>query len=178
MLTMGEYPGMSLADARAARDKAKAQLKDGANPVHVSRAQRLAIAEQSENTFGVIADELLAKRAREGLGVGSVKRERRLIDQDLAGIKKTPIAEVSAPVLLAALRKLEARGTIETAHRARSFAGLVFKYANATGRTKSNPAADLVGACSSHRRSISPASRNQRVSATCYEQFMPIRPRP
>ncbi len=146
MLTLGEYPAMGLADARAARDKAKAQLKGGANPVLVSRAQRLATAEQSENTFGVIADELLAKRAREGLGVGSVKRERRLIDQDLAGIKNIPVDDVSAPALLAALRKLEAKGTVETAHRARSFAGLVFKYAIATGRTKRNPAADLVGA--------------------------------
>lgn len=146
MLTLGEYPGMGLAEARAARDKAKTHLKGGANPVHVSRATRLAITEQSENTFGVIADELLAKRAREGLGAGSVKRERRLIDKDLAGIKNIPVSEVSAPALLAALRKLEAKGTVETAHRARSFAGLVFKYAIATGRTKANPAADLTGA--------------------------------
>lgn len=146
MLALGEYPGMGLAEARAARDKAKTQLKGGANPLHVSRATRLAIAAQTENTFGVIADELLAKRAREGLGAGSVKRERRLIDKDLAGIKNIPVTEVSAPALLSALRKLEAKGTVETAHRARSFAGLVFKYAIATARTKHNPAADLTGA--------------------------------
>lgn len=146
MLTLGEYPVMGLADARSARDKAKSLLKAGANPVHVARAERAAIAERTENTFGAIAEELLAKRTREGLGAGSVKRERRLIDKDLAGIKNTPVADVSAPALLAALRKLEAKGTVETAHRARSFAGLVFKYAIATGRTKTNPAADLTGA--------------------------------
>lgn len=146
MLTLGEYPLMGLADARAARDKARSLLKAGTNPVHVAKAQRVAIAERTENTFGVIANELLAKRAREGLGAGSVKRERRLIDKDLASIRVLPIADVSAPALLAALRKLEANGTIETAHRARSFAGLVFKYAIATGRTDHNPAADLTGA--------------------------------
>lgn len=146
MATLGEYPAMALAEARVARDKARAQLKAGANPVHVAQAKRAAIAERTENTFGAIADELLYKRAREGLGVGSVKRERRLIDKDLASVKNFPIADVSAPSLLAALRKIEARGTIETAHRARSFAGLVFKYAIATGRTKTNPAADLIGA--------------------------------
>jgi len=146
MLTLGQYPGMGIADARAARDKAKSQLRGGANPVQIARAQRLAVVERTENTFGAVADELLAKRSKEGLGSGSVKRERRLIDKDLAGIKNLPITEVTAPLLLAALRKLEAKGTIETAHRARSFAGLVFKYAIATGRTKQNPAADLVGA--------------------------------
>ena len=146
MLTLGEYPLMGLADARAARDKARSLLKAGTNRVHVAKAQRFAIAERTENTFGVIANELLAKRAREGLGAGSVKRERRLIDKDLASIRVLPIADVSAPALLAALRKLEANGTIETAHRARSFAGLVFKYAIATGRTDHNPAADLTGA--------------------------------
>ncbi|UTA55176.1 integrase arm-type DNA-binding domain-containing protein [Lysobacter soli] len=146
MAALGEYPLMGLADARAARDKARSLLKAGANPVYVAQAERAAMAERTGNTFGAIADELLAKRMREGLGAGSVKRERRLIEKDLAGIKNIPVAEVSAPALLAALRKLEARGTIETAHRARSFAGLVFKYAIATGRSKANPAADLTGA--------------------------------
>lgn len=146
MLTLGEYPATGLADARVARDKARAQLKAGANPVHVAQAERAAMVERTENTFGSIASELLAKRTREGLGVGSVKRERRLIDKDLVSIKNTPIADVSAPALLAALRKIENKGTVETAHRARSFAGLVFKYAIATGRTRTNPAADLAGA--------------------------------
>lgn len=146
MLTLGEYPGVGVAEARVVRDRARTQLKAGANPVHIARSERAAVAERTENTFRALAEELLAKRTREGLGPGSVRRERRLIDKDLAGIKDVPIAEVSAPALLASLRKIEARGTIETAHRARGFASLVFKYAIATGRTKSNPAADLIGA--------------------------------
>lgn len=146
MLTLGEYPAMGLADARGARDKARALLRGGANPVQVAHAERAAIAERTENTFGAIAEELLTKRAKEGLGDGSVKRERRLLATGLASIKNTPITDVTAPALLAALRKLEARGVVETAHRARSFAGLVFKYAIATGRTTANPAANLIGA--------------------------------
>ncbi len=146
MATLGEYPSMSLADARSARDKARTLLKAGANPVYVAQAERAAIAVHAENTFGALANELLAKRAREGLSLGSVKRARRLIEKDLASIKGVPVADVTAPALLAALRKIEARGTIETAHRARSLAGQVFRYAIATGRTKANPAADLIGA--------------------------------
>ena len=56
------------------------------------------------------------------------------------------IRDRTAPVLLAALRKLERRGVVETAHRARSLAGRVFRYAIATGRAKGNPADNLVGA--------------------------------
>ncbi len=105
--------------------------------------------ERAESTFGAVAAELLEKRSREGLSAGSVKRERRLIEKDLAGIVSLPITAITAPVLLNELRKLERRGVVEMAHRARGHAGLVFRYAIATGRAKSNPAADLVGALQS-----------------------------
>ena len=54
-----------------------------------------------------------------------MKRERRLIEKDMAAIGMLPITDVTAPLLLGALRKLEKRGVVETAHRARSFAGRV-----------------------------------------------------
>lgn len=146
MATFGEYPTMGLAEARTERDKARALLRAGENPVYVAQAKRAAKAESTENTFGAIAEEMLLKRAREGLSPGSVKRERRLIEKDLASIKDVPITDVTAPALLAALRKLEARGIIETANRARSLTGQIFRYAIATGRAKSNPADVLKGA--------------------------------
>ena len=146
MAALGEYPAMGLADARAERDRMRALVKGGANPAHVARVERAAQAERAETTFGAVAAELLAKREREGLGAGSVQRERRLIEKDMAGIAGLPVADVTAPALLAALRKLEKRGVIETAHRARTLAGQVFRYAIATGRAKCNPAADLAGA--------------------------------
>lgn len=146
MAALGEYPMMSLGDARAERDRLRAIVKGGANPAHVTRVERAARIERAETKFAAVATELLAKRAKEGLSPGSVKRERRLIEKDLAGIGVLPVDGVTAPALLAALRKLEKRGVVETAHRARSFAGLVFRYAIATGRAERNPAADLIGA--------------------------------
>ena len=146
IVTMGEYPALSLMEARAERDRLRALLKGGANPVHVAKAQRAALVEHAANTFGAIALELLDKREREGLTPGSVKRERRLIEKELAPIADMPVRDVTAPLLLAALRRLEQRGIIETAHRARSHAGRVFRYAIATGRADSNPAEALTGA--------------------------------
>lgn len=146
MITLGEYPAMGLAAARAERDRLRALVRSGANPAHVARIERAAKAEQAATTFGAVGLELLEKRAKEGLSPQSVKRERRLIEKDMADIRDLPIAEVSAPFLLGALRKLERRGVVETAHRARAHAGRVFRYAIATGRAERNPAADLVGA--------------------------------
>lgn len=146
MVTIAEYPAMSLSEARAERDRLRALVRGGANPAQVARLERANKAEQAETTFGVIAAELLTKRAKEGLSAGSVKRERRLIEKDLAPITDLPITAVSAPILLAALRKLERRGVAETAHRARSLAGRVFRYAIATGRAEANPADSLIDA--------------------------------
>jgi len=146
IVTIDEYPAMSLMQARTERDKLRTLLKGGANPAHVARVERAVQAERMNTTFGAIGLELLNKRAKEGLSSGSVKRERRLIEKDLAPIAEMPITEVSAPILLAALRKLEQRGIIETAHRARAHAGRVFRYAIATGRAERNPAENLVGA--------------------------------
>ena len=149
MLTIGEYPAVSLAEARGERDKARALLKGGADPSLVAKIQRAAQVEQAGTTFALVAGELLEKRAKK-LSPGSVVRERRMLEKDLGPfIGNLPIQDITAPLLLMALRKIEARGAVETAHRARATASLVFRYAIATGRTKSNPAADLIGALSS-----------------------------
>lgn len=146
MITMAEYPRMGLAQARAERDRLRALLKGGSNPALAAKIERAAKVETAETTFGVIATEFVAKREKEGMSPGSLKRERRLIEKDLAAVSEMPITEVTAPLLLASLRKLEKRGVIETAHRARSFSGRVFRYAIATGRAEKNPADDLAGA--------------------------------
>jgi integrase len=144
--TLGEYPAMTLAEARAERDKARTLVKKGTSPAHAAKAERVARQEKALNTFASIALEFIAKREKEGMGAGSVERSRRLIEKDLAGIGQIPIDEVSAPALLAALRKMEKRGIVESAHRGRGLANQVFRYAIATGRAERNPAADLIGA--------------------------------
>lgn len=147
MLTIGDYPAVSLAEARAEREKARAQLKKGMDPALVAKIERAAQDEEAGNTFGSLAEELMTQRAKR-LSPGSVVRERRMLERDLGGIADFPIRNVTAPMLLKALRKIEARGAVETAHRARSAAGMVFRYAIATGRAENNPALSLTGALS------------------------------
>lgn len=170
MLTIGEYPLVSLAEARAQRDAARALLQAGTDP---AEAARLALADQhaaSEATFASVAAELLQQRSK-SLTAGSITRERRMLEKDLGPvIGAIPITKVTAPLLLKALRRIEQRGAVETAHRARSTASRVFRYAIATGRLERDPAADLRGALSkpstSHFAAItSPAGMAQLLRA-------------
>jgi len=146
IVTLDEYPSMSLQAARVERDRLHSLLCGGENPAQVARVKKAAHVERSANTFSAIGLELLAKRTKEGLSPGSVVRERRLIEKDLAGLADLPIGAITAPVLLAALRKLEQRGVVESAHRARAHAGRILRYAIATGRADRNPAQDLTEA--------------------------------
>lgn len=146
IITLDEYPAMSLQQARTERERLRALLRGGANPAQVAKIEKAIHGERANNTFAAVGLELLAKRTKEGLSPGSVAREKRLIEKDLAVLADLPIVDVTAPVLLAALRKLEQRGVLETAHRARSHAGRIFRYAIATGRADRNPAQDLAGA--------------------------------
>ena len=126
MLTIGEYPLVPLAEARAQRDAARALLQAGTDP---AEAARLALADQhaaSEATFASVAAELLQQRSK-SLTAGSITRERRMLEKDLGPvIGAIPITKVTAPLLLKALRRIEQRGAVETAHRARSTASRVF----------------------------------------------------
>lgn len=142
----GAFPAVKLAEAREKLRKARELLAAGVDPGEQRKAEKAATVERVANTFAAVAEEWWAKREKE-IVAGTVKRERRLLEKYLLPyIGGLPIGEVTAPVLLSALRKPEAAGKAETAHRARSLAGQVFRYGIATGRAQRNPAADLVGA--------------------------------
>lgn len=146
MVTVGEYPAVSIQQARTERARLRAMVKAGVNPAHAARAAKAAHVERNANTFGAVGLEYVAKREREGMTAQCVDRDRRALENYLAPISDVPVADVTAPMLLAALRKLEQRGVIETTHRAKALASRVFRYAIATGRATRNPATDLAGA--------------------------------
>ena len=149
MASLGEYPLVPLVDARERRDAARKTLAAGVSPVAAEQARRTAQAEKAGNTFAVIAAEYLAQRVK-SVSASTGIRERQLVERDLfPAIGKMPVAEVTPSVLLAALRKIAERGAVETAHRARSLASHVFRYAIQTERAERNPAADLGGALES-----------------------------
>jgi integrase len=146
MLALGEYPIVSLTEARRKRDEARGVLALGIDPTVNAKAKREAVVERAANTFTALAVEWLAQNAH-AVTPGTLRRDRRIFEGHLnPWIGDIPIADVSPPMLLAALRKIEAKGAVETAHRARGLASRLFRYAIATGRAERNPATELIGA--------------------------------
>jgi integrase len=147
-LALGIYPTVSLADARAERDEAKKLLARGIDP----SAQRKANKQLGkDSSFRAVAEELIAKLEREGRAQVTLEKKRWLLDFAYPAFGDRPIAEITAPDLLALLREIEGRGRYETAKRLRSTCGMVFRYAIATGRAERDPSADLRGALTTHQ---------------------------
>ena len=145
LLAFGAYPEISLSDARQRREDARRQIANGIDPGAVRKAQKQAATEETE-TFEVIAREWHIEFMPTWTSGHAVTIMSRLERDLFPWIGKRPIAEIKAPELLTVLRRVESRGALESAHRIRTIAGQVFRYAVATGRAERDPAADLKGA--------------------------------
>lgn len=135
-LALGVYPKVSLADARAARDKARSALAAGEDPFARKKRDKLIASLSSATTFKEIAEEWLAKVEKEGRAAVTLGKIRWLLDFAYPLIGDRPIADILPLELLAVLRSVEGRGRYESARRLRSVCGRVFRYAIATGRAQ------------------------------------------
>ena len=145
-LTIGRYPDVGLKEARDKRDEARKIIAAGGNPAFEKKRAAVAASVSAANTFSAIAEELIAKREREGLKDVTNGKARWLLSLLAREIGARPIAEIEAYEVLDVLKKVEASGRLETAKRLLAFASRVFRYAVATTRAKRNIAADLQGA--------------------------------
>jgi len=145
LLALGVFPETTLAKAQADRDKARAQIREGIDPSQAKQAKKQASKVLAANSFEVIAREWLLKRGKKS--ESGDKRLVRLVEKDLfPSLGRYAIAEITPPQLLKTLRKIEDRGAHETAHRAKQYAGQIFRYAVASGRAERDPSTDLKGA--------------------------------
>jgi len=145
-LSLGVYPSVSLAKARQRREKAREQLADGIDPSFVKRDEKIAKANTAANTFEVVALEFHKSKCDSWSSSYAGKWLRGQEKDLFPYIGRLPLATITAPILLNALRRVESRGAIESAHTLRQTAGQVFTYGVQTGRCERNPSADLRGA--------------------------------
>jgi hypothetical protein len=157
-LSLGCYPDVSLVEARQKRDQARVFLANGVDPSDTKKAQKAADTQETE-TFEVIAREWHAKFSPSWAASHGGKIIRRLELYIFPWLGARPIKSITAPELLAALRRIEAKGTLETAHRAQQNCGQVFRYGVETGRCERDPSGDLRGA-------IPPASKKHMATIT------------
>ncbi len=155
MLSLGCYPDVSLKDARDKRDDARKLVAAKVDP----SAQRQKQKGSRANTFRVIGAEFMALQ-KERLTSGTWARDSDMLERTLyPWIGDKPIREIEAPDLLAALKRIEADGHIESAHRARGLAGRVFRYAIAAGMVRATSRRICAEPC---RNIPSPATRRSR----------------
>ncbi|WP_292994653.1 integrase arm-type DNA-binding domain-containing protein [Nitrosomonas sp.] len=133
-LAIGVYPAVSLVAARKKRDEARELLAKDIDPSLTKAINKQIVRTAAENTFKAVALEWHAKTSK------------TWAETTATNIKRYLEKDISAPELLAVLRKIESRGAHEKAQRCREYAGRVFRYAIATGRAERDPSGDLRGA--------------------------------
>ncbi len=158
-LALGAYPEISLKDARERREQARKLLANDVDPGENRKVQKAAKVERSSNSFEVIAREWFAKNRDTWAPSHSDKIITRLENDVFPWIGGTAIAEITAPNVLEVLRRIEKRGTLDTAHRAKGNISQVMGYAIATGRADRDPCPDL-------RDALPPARESNFASIT------------
>ncbi|UYP66714.1 integrase arm-type DNA-binding domain-containing protein [Thalassobacter stenotrophicus] len=139
LFSIGVYPDVSLAQARKAKEAARANLAAGIDPSEAKQEEKRLRLEAKGQTFEKIGTAFLAKQRKEGKSAATLSKTEyhlKLANRDF-GIK--PITEITAPMILKTLRTVEAKGNYETAHRLRARIGSIFRYAVASGIAETDP---------------------------------------
>ncbi len=158
-LMLGAMPEMRLSEARSLRDKAKLVLRDGRNPKHELARIKATNRELADATFEKYAREWWEVQKPRWKDVHANDVITSLERDVFSEIGDFPIHEITAPLLLPVLQKVENRGAIETAMRLRQRAERIFKYAKAKGApVVSNPAADV-------KEAMKPAKKKRKWPA-------------
>ncbi len=145
-ISLGPYPEVTLVAAREAQLEARRLLTQGVDPSEQRQQAERATKFATANSFEAVAREWFAKHSSTWAEGHSKKVLLRLENDLFPWLGSKPIASIEADVLLEALRRIEARGALDTAHRCRGISGQIFRYAIATSRAKRDPSADLRGA--------------------------------
>lgn len=144
-LAFGVYPEITMAQARRRCEEARNHLANGQDPSAVKQDQKLQAKIAAANSFEAVAKEWLTKQTT--WTPSNREKIESMLRRDLyPWLGSRPMSDITPPELLAVLRRIESRGALESAHRARSLCGQVFRYAVSTGRAERDQAADLRGA--------------------------------
>tara|TARA_R110000851_G_scaffold310105_3_gene469745 strand:- start:261 stop:1448 length:1188 start_codon:yes stop_codon:yes gene_type:complete len=139
LFSIGVYPDVSLAQARKAKEQARAQVAAGIDPSEAKQEEKHRRIELKGQTFEKLGVAFLNKQRKEGKTKATLDKTEyhlRLANHDFG---RKPITEITAPMILKTLKKVEAKGNYETAHRLRARIGSVFRYAVASGIAEHDP---------------------------------------
>lgn len=151
MLSFGVYPEVSLRKARDQRDEARRLLGEEIDPSAFRKSTKTRVTNAGMASFESVAREWFAKMEPTWAKGHSEKIIQRLERDVFPWLGAKNVGAITAPEILACIRRIEERGSLDTAHRAKQNIGQVIRYAIATGRAERNPVPDLQGALPSVR---------------------------
>jgi len=141
LFSVGPYPDVSLAAARMALQEVKAQLRQHKDPVVERRIRRAEAASDYENTFESVAADWLAMKKRQWSAV-HYEKSLRAFERDLyPALGKLPIGRLTPAIVAKVVETINRRGVLETATRILQHLNGVFRFAQARGLCRDNPAA-------------------------------------
>lgn len=139
LLSIGIYPEVSLAQARKAKESARTLVAGGIDPSEAKQLEQKNRREIAGHTFEKIGAAFLEKQIKEGKSKATLDKTKYHLKIANRDFGRRPITEITAPIVLKTLRKIEAKGNYETAHRLRARIGSVFRYAVASGIAETDP---------------------------------------
>ncbi|MCD8523088.1 MAG: integrase arm-type DNA-binding domain-containing protein [Saccharospirillaceae bacterium] len=146
LLSLGVYPEVTLKQARAGRDEARALLAEGIDPVAHKRNQTAQRIEANANTFQAVALEWFTEVHQKTVGPTTAPKNRRRLElYAFPKLGRRPIAEITPPEVLEVLREIERKGYIDNAHRLKTLISQIFRYGVGTGRVQRDVTGDLRG---------------------------------
>lgn len=138
--SIGNYPEISLAAARAELGEVKDLLRQHKDPVAERRLNRAAMAASTENSFRIVAQDWLSKKQKEWSPGHHLKSARALERDIYPALGNLPIASITPAMVAKAVEDIHKRDVLETATRILQHMNGVFRYAQAKGLCRDNPA--------------------------------------
>jgi len=157
MLSLGQWPQVSLAEARQLRDEARARLRAGVNPGAVRKQTKAQAAVAAANTFRAVAAEWIELNRGKWRDTHVVRVQSQLDRDILPALGERPINNISPAEVLAAAKRVETRDALDQAKRCLQRMTSIFALGVRSLRCESNPARELAGVIKSRKVQHRPA---------------------
>lgn len=163
----GQFPAVSLAEARERHEAVRKQVRDGIDPTAAKLAAKERLAGQHEHTFKAVSESWF-KRESKKWAPDHAERVWHNVELDLLDdLGKLPVADINTPLLLKVIKKIEKRGALDVASRAQQRITSILKYAVQHGMIEHNPGLNLKGVVvkppTEHRKAVPTAEVGELV---------------
>lgn len=178
-LSLGTYPAVGLKAARQKASEYRALVASGVDPGDHRKAARRVVAQKQEDrrrvlngepAIGTFEDVALRwhRTRKDDWSPGHATKVLQRLKRDIFPfLGDERIGEIDAPGMLKVLRRIEARGVMETTHRALENCFAVFAFAIAEGAIRSNPASSL-------KRALKPVIPKRYAAVTTPDELAPL----